>query len=340
MNPLLSIIIPVYNVSRYLPDTLDTLSSQEGLDECEIICIDDGSTDTSLQILQSYKDRIPNLKIVSKQNEGVSATRNTGISMSEGKFISFIDADDLLHPHALRLILNEIRKGDADIICWRYRPFYSKPEYSDLADTGIIEISNKNLEAFDIMADKGIAVGIYLKGIKRELFFTPDVRFDTSMTYGEDMFVSWKCVLKAEKIILIDRPLYYYRQTSNSAVTRYHKDLYEKYANATEDIKLYLKQIGKYTEAYSRIADYHLTMRLPALTMMEYRAPYSKDQKRERLSTILKDRRISNTLANMESPDSYIFKLARQGDINGMLRNARIASLKTKILTPIKRLIK
>ena len=214
MNPLLSIIIPVYNVSRYLPDTLDTLSSQEGLDECEIICIDDGSTDTSLQILQSYKDRIPNLKIVSKQNEGVSATRNTGISMSEGKFISFIDADDLLHPHALRLILNEIRKGDADIICWRYRPFYSKPEYSDLADTGIIEISNKNLEAFDIMADKGIAVGIYLKGIKRELFFTPDVRFDTSMTYGEDMFVSWKCVLKAEKIILIDRPLYYYRQTS------------------------------------------------------------------------------------------------------------------------------
>ncbi|MBD5418812.1 MAG: glycosyltransferase [Bacteroides sp.] len=340
MKPLLSIIIPVYNVEKYLIQILENLTHQSGLEKCEIICINDGSTDASLEILNTYRLRIANFFIISKKNEGVSVARNVGIDKASGKYVSFIDADDLIHPGAIQVILKYLEEYDPDILSWKYRPFYSNPKYSELLDIKVTEIKNDNLQAFDIMVSKGIAVGIYLKAVRKDIFYNPSIQFDTTMSYGEDMFVSWKCISKAKTIILIDTPLYFYRQSSNSAITRFHKNLYEKYGSAIEDMKLFIKTIGKESEEYTERIDYHLAMRLPSLTMMEYRAPYSNEEKKMRLKMILNDPRIKRALATATLPSSKIFKLAIKGDIEGMLKMAKFNSKIATLLNPLKRILK
>lgn len=94
-QPKVSIIVPVYNVEEYLVKCLDSLVNQT-LKEIEIICINDGSTDNSLEILNTYAQKDSRITIIDKKNEGVSAARNTGLNISKGEYIMFVDSDDYL----------------------------------------------------------------------------------------------------------------------------------------------------------------------------------------------------------------------------------------------------
>lgn len=94
-QPKVSIIVPVYNVEKYLAKCLDSLVNQT-LKDIEIICINDGSTDNSLEILNTYAQKDSRITIIDKKNEGVSAARNTGLNISKGEYIMFVDSDDYL----------------------------------------------------------------------------------------------------------------------------------------------------------------------------------------------------------------------------------------------------
>ena len=95
----LSIIIPVYNSERFLAKCLDSILNQQTQFDYEVICINDGSKDSSLQILNRYKEQFSNkMIVVSQQNQGISATRNNGITMAKGEFVGFLDNDDVVSP--------------------------------------------------------------------------------------------------------------------------------------------------------------------------------------------------------------------------------------------------
>ncbi len=111
----LSFIVPVYNAERYLPECLDSLLNQ-GIphSEYEIICVNDGSKDGSLEVLRSYQSRYPNITVIDKENGGVAAARNDGLAAARGEYIWFVDSDDFLKEHVLARLLPMAKDGCCD----------------------------------------------------------------------------------------------------------------------------------------------------------------------------------------------------------------------------------
>lgn len=114
---LLSIVVPVYNVSSYLSRCLDSLLNQS-IDSAayEIIVVNDGSTDSSLNIAQRYAGNHPQIVIVSQKNGGLSAARNSGVKVARGKYIQFVDSDDYLEPDVLNVLLEKMEREDLDVM--------------------------------------------------------------------------------------------------------------------------------------------------------------------------------------------------------------------------------
>ena len=107
MNCRVSVIVPVYNVEKYLKQCLDSLINQT-LEDIEIICVNDGSTDSSLNILEEYQNKDNRIKIISQENKGVSAARNLGLKNAKGEYLLFIYADDWVELNALEELFNNI----------------------------------------------------------------------------------------------------------------------------------------------------------------------------------------------------------------------------------------
>lgn len=123
MNPpQISVIIPVFNVEKFLPQCLDSVTGQTFAD-IEIICIDDGSTDKSPEILSRYADRDPRIRIISRTNGGLSAARNAGLKIARGKYIFFIDSDDWIEPNTLEKLFAAAENTGADLTCVHFCAF-------------------------------------------------------------------------------------------------------------------------------------------------------------------------------------------------------------------------
>lgn len=118
----LSIIVPVYNVSKYLVKCLDSLLSQDlESDEYEIIVVNDGSTDDSGVIAQQYADKYLNIILIEQENQGLSGARNTGIKLAKGKYIQFVDSDDFLEPNVLKTLVDKMSTDNLDILRFNYQ---------------------------------------------------------------------------------------------------------------------------------------------------------------------------------------------------------------------------
>ena len=124
----ISVIIPVYNVEEYLRECLDSVINQT-LSDLEIICINDGSEDSSLEILKEYEAKDKRITVIDKKNEGLSATRNLGISLAQGEYISFVDSDDYLDLNFYEKLYHSAKKYDADIACANLFRFSDKKKY-------------------------------------------------------------------------------------------------------------------------------------------------------------------------------------------------------------------
>lgn len=335
-----SIVIPVYNVKDFLRQSLDSIFCQKDISDCEIIIINDGSTDGSREIIREYELRYKNIRVIDKLNEGVSATRNRGIEAASGDYIFFMDADDLLSPFFFSTIIPLLKEHTPDILAWNYLAFYRRPKFVHVAKPEIVSLECGTIHnsAFNNLMKAGCATSLWTKIIRRDI--VRELRFDTGMSYDEDLFFSWKTILRARDIKYLDYSLYYYRQTISSAVSRFHPNLYEKYCKAFEEIQAFALKTGVECTELSKDIDYHFACRIPTLTRMECRAPYSKENKLKHLREVLDDNRIKRALDTDTRLIGNIFNFARQGNIEKMLRLVNLEILKAKILRPIKLLVK
>ena len=120
---LISIIVPVYNVEKYLEQCLESLLNQT-YKNIEIIVVNDGSTDQSLDILNKYSFKDNRIKLYSQKNQGISAARNTALEHINGKYIMFVDSDDWIEINTCETALHELKKNDSDIVMWAYKRDY------------------------------------------------------------------------------------------------------------------------------------------------------------------------------------------------------------------------
>ena len=125
-----SVIVPVFNVGEYLSTSLDSILNQT-LEDIEIICINDGSTDDSLNILEYYAKKDKRIKIISKENEGQGTARNVGLDNAQGEFISFVDADDFIKKDMLEKLYNKSVNGNLDLVMCKVSSFDNETHVID-----------------------------------------------------------------------------------------------------------------------------------------------------------------------------------------------------------------
>ena len=132
-KPCVSVILPIYNMERYLPACLDSIIGQTHR-EIEIICVNDGSTDASMAILREYEAADSRIQIIDQENQGLSVSRNKGAEIAGGKYLYFMDSDDLLEPDALELCVEKMERLDLELVCFNAASFAESPEKSGVAD--------------------------------------------------------------------------------------------------------------------------------------------------------------------------------------------------------------
>lgn len=141
MNPLISVIIPVYNTACYLERCIESITNNT-YKNLEIICINDGSKDNSLELLSSLAQKDSRIIIIDKENEGVSVARNEGIKRATGEFISFIDSDDWIHPKYFEILYNGVLEKNWDIVMCDYEPEKEFQPFPNIKDYNLTSQNN------------------------------------------------------------------------------------------------------------------------------------------------------------------------------------------------------
>ena len=209
----LSIVIPVYNTEKYLEKCLASCVNQEAKRaDYEIVVVDDGTKDNAMEIARRFQDNYSNIKIYSQENFGLSAARNMGLSHCSGDYVWFVDSDDYIDKESLSLIFNKIEENP-DIIC-------IQAKRSDEATPRNIFSGNVQdgydvlLHSFDAW-DRCVPYFIF----NRQFIDNHNLRFYVGIFHEDDEFTP-RAVVFAEKVCVIDRPLYYYWVKTENTITK------------------------------------------------------------------------------------------------------------------------
>lgn len=214
-NYKISVIIPVYNIAEYLPQCLDSVINQTHKN-LEIIVVDDGSTDNSGNVIDEYAKKDNRIVKISKNNSGVSDTRNKGIDIATGDYIGFVDGDDYIEPEMYEFLLNNALKYDADISHCGYQMVF--PSHIDYYyNTGEIIIQDNKKGIIDLLEGQRIEPSPCNKLYKRDI--VKDIRMPLDIRINEDYFFNVMVFANAKKSVFEDKPLYHYILRKNSATT-------------------------------------------------------------------------------------------------------------------------
>lgn len=213
-QPIISVIIPIYNTAEYLPRCLDSVLNNT-YRKLEVICVNDGSTDNSGSILAQYAQRDDRIVLITQKNAGLSAARNAGLDAATGVFIAFIDSDDWIHSQYFEVLMRGCEQENANIVACNYRATSEfELNQHDTYDLNKIDYSLLELE--------GIVKNGTLKRLVWGRIFARNVisniRFDPKLQWGEDTTFNFQVILSGENIRFsyVDLPLYFYYLRASS----------------------------------------------------------------------------------------------------------------------------
>lgn len=211
-QPMISVIIPVYNTAEYLPRCLDSVLNNT-YHNLEVFCINDGSTDNSAAIVARYAQEDDRIVLIDQKNAGVSAARNAGLDAATGDFIAFIDSDDWVHPQYFEILMNGYQKANAEIIACSYK---ATSEFEGLCYP-VYSAENYRILEFEEIVKNGFLKRLVWGRIYAKTVLE-GIRFDTGLQWGEDTAYNLSAILAEEsaRFAHIDLPLYYYYFRSSS----------------------------------------------------------------------------------------------------------------------------
>lgn len=225
----LSVIMPVYNGESYVSNMIDSVMAQEYTD-LELIVVDDGSSDGTVQIVERYANQDRRIHLVTHSaNKGVSAARNTGLELARGEYVALVDADDRLHPAMYKKLICAIEECSCDMaMCRIYYENGGAGEEELLPNIGEGVLTEGDYQK---LVNGLIDINQYFfAGTVRYVFrksILQDSRFDTRIFYREDLAFLFELLSVRRKIYYADFVGYYYMRNQGSAVERYQKELYE-----------------------------------------------------------------------------------------------------------------
>lgn len=222
MNPLVSIVVPIYNVEAYLRRCVDSIIGQT-YKNLEIILVDDESPDDCPRICDEYAQRDRRVKVIHKKNGGLSDARNAGIAKATGEYVSFIDSDDYVHQSFIERLLAACIKSDADIAACGFESVKddTAERFEATPDAvGAIKLFTSIEALRDILApNTKLHVMTWNKLYKRNLFDKKSNLFPKGKIH-EDNFTTYKYILDAQKVVYVPERLYFYMQREDSIMGR------------------------------------------------------------------------------------------------------------------------
>ena len=267
-QPLVSIILPVYNAQSHLARCVGSICAQT-YQNIEIIILNDGSKDQSLPVCEEFRQKDPRILLVDKANSGVSDTRNLGLKLASGKYVEFVDSDDYLDPDFTEHLVAAAEENEADFVIAPYKMVIpagaSKPEqvldkiHDELGvmsvarppevreygflPAGVYDKDTFALRLMDKPASYFYSV-LWNKLYRRDILTGNDIQFVSEMRWAEDLVFNLRYIQYAQRFVAIDKPGYYYVQNPQSIchtqinaativqnklqVFRYYKDLYTR----------------------------------------------------------------------------------------------------------------
>ncbi|MCH5234643.1 MAG: glycosyltransferase family 2 protein [Muribaculaceae bacterium] len=234
---IISVIVPVYNVEMYLSACLDSILTQS-YRNLEVIIINDGSTDFSLKIAEKYSESDDRVIVYSYENAGLSEARNRGLSVATGKYVTFVDSDDLLLQDSIKVMYDELKKYQADIV-------EGKIIRGKIIDHNIktnkikSEIFTVEEAISNVLYQKKLLPSACGKLYRKELF--DSFNFEKGILY-EDLNIFYKILSKCSKIVWLDYTVYFYRDTEGSIVNTWKSQRLDV-LKVTENLENYISEV-------------------------------------------------------------------------------------------------
>lgn len=249
MNELISVIVPVYNGELYLEECVKSILAQT-YRNFELIIVNDGSTDGTSEIIKKYAGMDSRIKFLNKENAGVSAARNSGITLSTGGgYIAFVDSDDLIEKEYLEKLSARAACG-YDVVYCRYNRFNDDKKYlieetlKECNSGNKFELLYKNLFNIDKKNASTSIMGSSCRSlIKKSLIKVNKITFNENLRFCEDLVFMQKVIIAAKKIGVLDEPLYNYRINENSCISSYKRNFHKNQeiliSEITENLKYF-----------------------------------------------------------------------------------------------------
>lgn len=238
--PKVSILVPIYNVEKYLRECLDSLICQT-LDDIEIICINDGSTDSCAEILEEYRAKDKRIKVINKTNSGYGHSMNIGLNNAHGEYIGILEPDDFTDKHMYMDLYKLAKEFDAEVVKSDWSNYWTSKNESRKNGNIPVKKSNKIINAKKDKSLLKISSSIWSAIYKREFLEKNEIRFlETKGASYQDTSFYLKVMMSAQRIILTPKSYVYYRQDNiNSSV--HSKEKVFSICDEYNEVELFMK---------------------------------------------------------------------------------------------------
>ena len=295
--PKISVIVPIYNVEKYINRCLDSLINQT-LEDIEIILVNDGSPDNCGRICEEYSKIDQRIRVIHKENGGLSSARNAGLELARGEFVAFVDSDDYVDLSIYEKLYNAAKKSKSDTCLCGYNRVrknntiesYPNPmggivckKENVLSDILVNMMGSEPSYYRDNFLDVAVWMGIY----SRDVIFNNNIRFCSEREFiAEDAIFCIDYIPNSRCISIIPESLYYYCENSDSLTTTYREDRFEKNKILYVEEMRKLKEIGLMKEAKLRV--YRMYIADIRCCIMQEAANSSKNGLRKTIKNISK----------------------------------------------------
>lgn len=308
---LISVILPIYNIERYLERCLNSVVSQT-YKNLEIVLVDDGSTDNCPQLCEKWSKNDVRFKVIHKGNAGLGMARNTGIEYANGEYICFFDSDDYIHPQTIEKAFETARREQADVVlfgfnridsngrCIRsvipnpHKPVYAGEEIQEILLPDMIAPDPAGKENINIIMSACMAL-YSMKTIKEVGWrFVSEREIIAEDVYS--LLILYKYVKRAA---IIPEALYNYCQNNSSLTRTYRRDRYEKIRYFHEQCLAAQKQLGYHEEIAKRLSEPYISFTISALKMI-VETDHTLKGKLEEIKDIVDDPHLQQTLQEID----------------------------------------
>lgn len=304
-SPIVSVIIPCYNVEKYLRQCLDSVINQT-LQDIEIICVDDGSSDATIEILNEYQKKDNRLKVISQKNAGAGAARNNGLRMAKGKYLSFLDSDDFFEPDMLQEAYQSAEKNQADFVVFNSNQYHmDKNSYVDVPWV----LRMQDIPPYMPFTYRQLAGNVFKtfvgwawdKLYRRTFVVENNLWFQEQRTTNDMLFV-FSALVVAKRISVVNKVLAHQRRGSSESLSVTREKSWHCFYDALTALRQRLENEGIFWELEQDYINYALHFSLWNLNTLA-----------EPTHQLLKDKLCSewfDALGISNKPEKYFYNRA------------------------------